>query len=137
VFYNIYLRLLLFLFLFPVGLFANTINVLPLANKSIHYKSKIYSYDVRLVQANKKYKCRKYIDIIKLKENKYFALHYIAKNRAICAKDVYIPQFNTIKFKFGNLEIEREGTILKETDKYIRVKNIDGTIQKIYKDGKN
>lgn len=134
-FHNIYLKLLLFLF--PIGLLANTINAVPLANKSIKYHSKIYSNNVRSVPVNEKYKCRKYIDTIPLKENKYFALHYIPKNRAICAKDVYIPKSNIIKFKFGNLEIEREGTILKETNKYIRVKNTDGTIEKIYKNGRN
>jgi len=135
VFHNIYLKLVLFFL--PIGLFANTINVVPLSNKNIHYKSKIYSYNVRLIQENKHYKCKKYIDLLTLKENKYFALHYIVKDRPICAEDVFIPQSNTIRFKFGNLEIEKDGTIIKETDQYIRVKNLDGTIDKIYKDGRN
>ncbi len=121
----------------PVGLFAQNVNVVPIANKNINYKSKIYSYDVRLVQENKKYKCKKYVNVLTLKQNKYFAKHYIAKNRAICEEDVFIPQSNTIRFKFGNLEIEREGTIIKETDQYIKIKNFDGTIDKIYKDGRN
>ena len=122
---------------FPFILVANEINIVPIANKNINYKSKIYSYDVRLVQENQKYKCKNYIDVITLKKNKYFAQHYIAKDRAICAEDVFIPKSNTIRFKFGNLEIEREGTIIKETEEYIKIKNFDGTIDKIYKDGRN
>lgn len=127
----------LLLFFLPLTVIAGEINIVPIANKSIQYKSKIYSYDVRLVQENKKFKCKNYIDVITLKKNRYFAQHYIAKDRAICAEDVFIPKSNTIRFKFGNLEIERSGTIIKETDKYIKIKNFDGTIDKIYKDGRN
>ena len=134
-FRNFYLKFLLSFF--PIVLFSNEITVVPIANKNINYKSKIYSYDVRLVQENQKYKCKKYVDVITLKKNKYFAQHYIAKDRTICAEDVFIPKSNTIRFKFGNLEIEREGTVIKETDEYIKIKNFDGTIDKIYKDGRN
>ena len=134
-FQNIYIKLLLCTF--SLSVFAGEINIVPIANKNINYKSKIYTYDIRLIQENQKYKCKNYIDIITLKKNKYFAQHYIAKDRAICAEDVFIPKSNTIRFKFGNLEIEREGTILKETDEYIKIKNFDGTIDKIYKDGRN
>jgi hypothetical protein len=122
---------------FPFVLLSNEINIVPIANKNIDYKSKIYTYDVRLIQANQKFKCKKYINVIDLKKNKYYASHYIAKDRTICASDVFIPESNTIRFKFGNLEIEREGEIVKETDEYIRIKNLDGTIDKIYKDGRN
>jgi hypothetical protein len=135
VFKNIYFKLLL-CFL-PLVINANEINIVPIANKNINYKSKIYNYDVRLIQENQKFKCKNYIDVITLKKNKYFAQHYIAKDRAICAEDVFIPRSNTIRFKFGNLEIEREGTVIKETDEYIKIKNFDGTIDKIYKDGRN
>jgi len=132
---NIYFILLLCCL--PLVLFADNINVVPIANKNISYKSKIYSHNTRLIQANKQYKCKKYLDVITLKKNKYYAQHYIAKDRAICEEDVFIPKSNTIKFKFGNLEIEKSGTIVKETDEYIKIKNFDGTIDKIYKDGRN
>ena len=37
------------------GLSAETgVSVVPIANKNIEYKAKIYSYDVRLIQENKK-----------------------------------------------------------------------------------
>ena len=123
--------------IFTASLMAQGVLVVPLANKDIKYKAKIYSSDFRLVQADeKKYRCKKYLDINLLKQNKYYAKHFIKKNKPICEKSVFIPQIGSIRFKFGNLEIEREGTIIRETDTYIRIKNPDGTIDKIYKDGR-
>lgn len=112
------------------------VQVLPLANKQINYKNKIYSQDTRLIQINNKYKCKKYLDIKKLKMNKYFAKHFISKNKPLCAKDVYIPQSNKVKFRFGNLEIEKDAELIRETKSYIKIKNVDGTIEKIYTDGR-
>jgi len=112
------------------------VQVLPLVNKQINYKSKIYSQNTRLIQANDKYKCKKYLDIQTLKQNKYYAKHFISKNKPLCAKDVYIPQINKVKFRFGNLEIEKDGELIRETKSYIKIKNVDGTIEKIYTDGR-
>ncbi|MGB3751477.1 MAG: hypothetical protein WA945_07910 [Arcobacteraceae bacterium] len=116
--------------------FGNNVQLVPLANKSIDYKSKIYSQDVRMVQVNEKYKCKEYLDLITLKKNKYYAKHYIAKDRVICAHNVFVPELNKVKFKFGNLEIEKEAELIQETNSYIKIKNVDGTIEKIYTDGR-
>jgi len=126
---------LIFLSLMYSGLNAE-VQVLPLVNKQINYKSKIYSQNTRLIQANDKYKCKKYLDIQTLKQNKYYAKHFISKNKPLCAKDVYIPQINKVKFRFGNLEIEKDGELIRETKSYIKIKNVDGTIEKIYTDGR-
>ena len=115
---------------------SDEIKLIPLVNKVVNYKSKIYSYNTRLVKIDKKYKCKKYIDIAILKKNKYFAKHYIGINKALCLEDVYIPKINKVKFKFGNLEIEKEAELIKETKNYIKIKNVDGTIEKIYIDGR-
>jgi len=115
---------------------AASTQVVPLSNKTINYKNKIYSQDVRLIQINASYKCKEYLDIKKLKQNKYFAKHYILKNKPLCAKDVYIPKMNKVNFKFGNLEIEKEAELIRETKSYIKIKNVDGTIEKIYTDGR-
>jgi len=115
---------------------AKEIQVIPLSNNSINYKSKIYSQYTRLIQVNKNYKCDEYLDVTLLKSNKYFAKHYIAKNKPICLKDVYIPKINKVKFRFGNLEIEKEAELIRETKSYIKIKNVDGTIEKIYTDGR-
>lgn len=111
--------------------------VVPVSFKIINYKNKIYSSDVRLIKVSKKFFCKKNINLNILKKNKYHAKHYIAKNKPLCFKDVFIPESRKINFRFGNLEIERDGEIVKETEKYIKIKNSDGKIEKIYKDGRN
>ena len=111
--------------------------LVPIAKKNIKYKEKIFSYDVTFVPESKKYTCKKYIDMNLLKQNRYYAKSFLRKGRPICLRNVTVSEGNTVKFKFGSLEIEQEGTILNETDKYIRIKNLDGTIHKIYKDGRN
>ena len=118
------------------SLFSASIQVVPLANKTINYKNKIYSQDTRIIQVNEKYKCKEYLDITKLKQNKYFAKHFIAKNKPLCAKNVFIPEVNKVKFSFGNLEIEKNAELIRETKSYIKIKNADGTIEKIYIDGR-
>lgn len=125
------------LVLFSTIIFAQGIQIVPLSNNDIQFKNKIYSYKLKLVQSNEKYKCDKYLDVVTLKKNKYYAQRYIAKNTPICLKDVYIPQINKVKVRFGNLEIEKEAELIKETKSYIKIKNLDGTIEKIYKDGRN
>jgi len=128
----------IFLLLFIVSnLFSSDVDIVPISNKVIKYKSKIYYSDVRLVPVNKKYKCKEYLDVNLLRQNKYHAKNYIHKDKVICKRNTYVPDFNKIRFKFGNLEIEREGTIIKETNKYIKIKNSDGKIEKIYKNGRN
>ncbi|MEA3513102.1 MAG: hypothetical protein U9R37_05825 [Campylobacterota bacterium] len=129
--------ILLFFFTIQIIVYGKNIQVVPVSNKIINYKNKIYSSDVRLIQINKKYFCKEYLDIKTLKENKYLAKHYIAKDKPLCKKSVYVPKSKKVKFKFGNLEIERDGEVIKETDNYIKIKNLDGTIDKIYKDGIN
>jgi hypothetical protein len=116
--------------------FANGANnqLLPVSTSDIQWKGQITATNVKLIHANSRYKCKKYLDIKKLKENKYRAKHYILKNTPICANDAYIAQSNKIKFNFGNIEIEKEGEVIRETDKYIKIKNLDGKIEKIYKD---
>ena len=111
--------------------------VVPISDKRLSYKSKIYSNNLKLVPVNAKFRCSKYLDMLTLKQNKYYAQRYIRKNTPICLKDVYIPTIKKVKFRFGNLEIEKEAELIKETKSYIKIKNLDGTIEKIYTDGRN
>lgn len=124
------------LLILPLLLFSKTINVVPIATKSINWKEQITLANVKLIQSNSKYKCKEYLDIKRLKKNKYRAKHYILKDFVICADDVYVAVSKKIKFNFGFFEIERDGEIIKETDKYIKIRNLDGKIEKIYKDGR-
>lgn len=122
--------------LLSLNVLLNAIQVVPVTNKIINYKSKIYSSYVRLLEINDKYSCKEYIDIKLLKQNKYYAKHYLGKNKPLCKNSVFLPISNRIKFKFGNLEIEKDGEIIRETDKYIKIKTTDGKMEKIYKDGR-
>jgi len=117
-----------------VGLSASDI-LLPVSVKAINWKEKITPSNVKLIKKNDKYKCKKYIDIDVLKKNKYRAKHYILKNKPLCLDDVYIQSEKKIKFNFGFLEIEKDGELIKETNEYIKIKNVDGTMTKIYKNG--
>ena len=68
-------------------------------------------------------------------QNTYEAKHYIVKNKVICNKDVKISVNNKIRYDFGNIVIERNGEVVGETKRFIKVKNNDGSIDKIYKNG--
>lgn len=127
-------KYILLLFIIINSLFGQSILV-PISNKVIDWKEKITRDDVILIEANKKYSCKKYIDMMLLKQKQYRAKHYIHKNKPICLKDVYLNQTKKIKFNFGSLEIEKEGELLKQTDEYIKIRNSEGVIEKIYKDG--
>lgn len=127
----------LFVILFFItSLFSSSTQLVPISIKTISYKSKIFSQNIRFVKINDKFKCNKYIDVVKLKRNKYFAKHFISKNKPLCAKDVFIQEVNKINFRFGNLEIEKNAELMNETKSYIRIKNLDGKIEKIYTDGR-
>lgn len=117
-----------------INIWAN--NIVPVSKKVINWKDTISKDDVKFVEVDKNYKCKKeYIDMILLKSNKYRAKHFILKGKPICKKDVYEDESKIIRFNFGSLIIERKGEIIKENDKFIKIRNANGTIEKIYKDG--
>jgi len=127
----------LIIYIFSIAFaYGQNVQLVPIANTAIDYKNKIYNKDVRMVQVNEEFHCKKYLDLLVLKKNNYYAKHYIAKDRTICANNVYVPKINKVNFKFGNLEIEKEGELIQKTKTYIKIKNVDGTIEKIYTDGR-
>jgi hypothetical protein len=113
-------------------LFAN--QLVPITVKDVNWKAKIDKKDYKLTNITERFKCKEYLDVIDLKMGLYRAKHYLLKNRPICLDDVYITKSSKVRFNFGTLQIEKEGEIIKETDKYIKIKNLDGKIEKIYKD---
>lgn len=127
-------RLVLFSFILTSFLFANGITQVPVSKYNINWKEQITDKKYKLITISDRFKCKKYLKAGELKTNNYRAKHYIMKNRAICADDVYIAQAKKVKFNFGSLEIVKDGEIIKETSKYIKIKNLDGKIEKIYKD---
>lgn len=115
-------------------LYGVSTQVVPIAKKDINWKEQLTSKNVKLVRKDDTINCKEYLDIKTLKNKKYRASHYILKNRPICKDDAYIPKSNKIKFNFGSIIIEKEGKVIRETDSYIKIKNLDGKIEKIYKD---
>ena len=127
------MKVIIFIFLTSVYIFADVILV---SVKDIKYKQVLDYGDLKKVYSNKRIRCTTF-DKNKLLEQSYRAKRYILKGKPICEKDVEIAKVHKIKFDFGNIEIERTGEVVGETKHYIKVKNPDGTIDKIYKNGQN
>jgi len=124
--------LIVFLCLYSF-VFGQRNNVVPIAVKNIGYKQLITVKSVKLVKVSSKYKCKNYLNLDMLKEDKYRAKHYIRKGKVICASTTFTSSAQKINFNFGSLEIERDGEVINETDKYILIKNPNGKREKIYK----
>jgi hypothetical protein len=107
--------------------------LIPLASKNIQWKEKITLDKIVMVETNKKYKCKQKLDIETLKQNRYRAKHFIKKRKVICGENVYKGKMKKVLFNFGAFEIEKEAEVVKETNDYIKIKNLDGKIDKIYK----
>ena len=103
---------------------------------TISYKNGIYPKDLKQVYVNNiKSSC---IPLTKedIMSNEYKAKVFLKIGKILCKKDVYIAKNNRIVFNFGSIQIEREGKVIKETSEYIRIRNANGKIEKIYKDGR-
>ncbi|MEA3288576.1 MAG: hypothetical protein U9Q04_00230 [Campylobacterota bacterium] len=130
------MKLITLIVILNTFIFGQNEQLVPVSKKPINWKGQLTPYEVKLMHISNKYNCKKYLNIQSLKDGKYRAKHYILKDKAICAEDVYIEKSKKIKFNFGLLEIERSGEVVRETDDYIKIKNRDGKIEKIYKDGR-
>ena len=76
------------------------------------------------------------IKLSDLKAEEYISSHVINKNSVICEKDVKKRQGESVIFNFGGVVIEKKGKVILENSEFIRIKNLDGTIEQIYKDGR-
>ena len=76
------------------------------------------------------------LSIEDLEKNEYITTHHINTKVIICQKDVKVVEDMEIVFNFGGFTIIKKGRILYENDSFIRFKNLDGTIEQIYKDGR-
>ena len=65
-----------------------------------------------------------------------YQTHHINKNSIVCEKSVRSTENNEIIFNFGGVKIVKKGKIIYENEEFIRFKNLDGTIEQIYKDGR-
>jgi len=124
------MKTLLLLFI-TLNLFGDVVLV---SIKDLKYKEYINMDDLQEITINKDIHCKKF-DKLKLLEEEYVVKRFIVKNTPICDKDVEIAPNHKIKFDFGNIEIEKSGEFIGETDKYIKVKTPTGIIEKIDKNG--
>ena len=123
----------LFLIFFSFELFAYDVYV---AKKDIGYKKMVKLSNLFFKKTDKLSKFCKPFDASILENESYYALHYISKGSIICTKDVEKHNRKSVRFNFGSLEIEKEGEIIYENEKFIKIRKFDGKIEKIYKDGR-
>jgi hypothetical protein len=105
------------------------------AKKDIAFRDKI---TLKMLTTKNVAKVKRTCTPIQLKDLEgkvYFAKHLIRKGFIVCTKSLEELKNNSVLFKFGNIEIEKHGTILHENDKYITIKKANGKTEKIYKDG--
>ncbi|MGB5792767.1 hypothetical protein [Poseidonibacter sp.] len=127
------LRLSLLITLFSLNAFALKVLV---SKESINYEEKLKTSDVKMINIQSLVKACNPLTLKQLSNNEYVTTHYINKDSVICLKDVKIYKKESVIFRFGLLEIEKKGKVIFENDKFIRIKKDDGTIEKIYKDGR-
>ena len=114
---------------------AFAIDVL-VAKEKIRLKEKIKIKNLRVKKVKKVKRSCHPVTLDTISTQQYIAKHYMNIGSVICEKDIKIYKKNTVLFNFGNIEIEKEGKVVGETKKYIRVKKPNGKIEKIYKDGR-
>lgn len=127
------LRLSLFVLFFSIEIFATTVLV---SSEAIKFEEKIDASKVKVQNISNLNKNCEPLTLSSLQNEEYITTHYINKNTVICTKDVKKQQNNIVVFNFGGVRIEKKGKIIFENNEFIKIKNLDGTIEQIYKDGR-
>lgn len=130
---SLILKLSFIVFLLNLNLFAASVLI---SKESLNYEEKIDSSKVIVQNVDEIHKSCIPLKLSELQNEEYTTLHHINKNTIICLKDVKKYENETIIFNFGGLRIEKKGKIIYENKDFIRLKNDDGTIEQIYKDGR-
>ncbi len=119
--------------LLNITLFATSVLV---SKEPIKLDEQINASKLRVQNSANVNKSCEIVSLNDIQNEIYLASHYINKNTIICKKDIKKFQDEVIVFNFGGLEIEKKGKIIYENSDFIRFKNLDGTIEQIYKDGR-
>jgi hypothetical protein len=130
---NFLILKLSFLCLLSINSFA--ISVL-ISTESINFEEKIDNSKLKLQNVSEISKSCIPLKLSDIKDEEYITTHYINKNSIICQKDVKKYKDSGVIFNFGGVKIEKKGKIIYENSEFIRIKNLDGTIEQIYKDGR-
>jgi predicted membrane protein len=116
---------------------VNTFAISVLVSKeSINFEEKLLLSKLILQNVSDITKACIPLKLSDVENNDYITTHYINKNSIICEKDVRNYEDEGIVFNFGGVKIEKKGKIIYENNEFIRIKNLDGTIEQIYKDGR-
>lgn len=127
------LRLSVFFIFLSINLFAITVIV---AKEAINYEEKITIDKIAILNVKEIKKSCEPVTLAQIQSEEYLSAHYINKGTIICKRNIKKYENEAIVFNFGDLQIEKKGKIIYENDEFIRFKNLDGTIEKIYKDGR-
>ena len=127
------LKLSLLCLLLSVNSYA--ISVL-IAKESINFEEKIDSSKLIVQNVSDISKACIPLKLSDIQKQDYVTTHFINKNTIICQKDVKDYKDTGVVFNFGGVKIEKKGKIIYENDQFIRVKNLEGSIEQIYKDGR-
>ncbi len=122
-----------FVFLLNINLFAISVLV---SKESISFEEKLDNTKVAVQNVAEINKSCVPLKLNELQNSDYVTTHHINKNTIICSKDVKKYENESIIFNFGGLKIEKKGKVIYENKDFIRIKNNDGTIEQIYKDGR-
>lgn len=106
------------------------------AKKSFGFEEKLELSHLELINLDKLNKNCIPISLKDLEKGEYLTRHYINKGSVLCKKDFKLLENNEVVFNFGGLKILKKGKIVYENKDFIRFKNLDGSIEKIYKDGR-
>lgn len=127
------LKLSLVIFLLNINAFAISVLVSQVA---INFEEKLDVSKVKVQNVGEISKSCIPLKLSEIQNDEYITTHYINKNTIICTKDVKKYENESIIFNFGGVQIEKKGKVIFENKDFIRIKNIDGTIEQIYKDGR-
>jgi hypothetical protein len=130
---SLILKLSFIVFLLNINLFAISVLV---SGKTIAFEENIDTSKVEVKEVGEINKFCIPLKLSDIQESNYITTHHINKNTVVCMKDVKKSENESIIFNFGGLKIEKKGKIIYENKDFIRIKNVDGTIEQIYKDGR-
>lgn len=126
------LKLLFFSF-FTINLFAIEVVI---TTSNIDFHEIIDSSKLSISEVNEVKKYCTPLKISDFKSNNLVAKRYLKEGTILCTKDIEESSKNKVLFNFGAIEVESPGEIIYENDEFIKIKKLDGKIEKIYKDGR-
>lgn len=106
------------------------------SKEAIKFEEKIDASKVETKEVSNLSRACVPVKLEELESTTYITTHHINKNAVICEKDIKKLGDTGVVFNFGGVQIVKQGKIIYENDEFIRFKNLDGTIEQIYKDGR-